>query len=680
MKTHKKSDVAARFRPPAVPLVVHDPYFSVWSFADELTSGWTRHWTGTNQGMCGLLRVDGKTFRFAGDSPGLPAAKQVSLEVLPTRTMYRFEAGGVELALTFMTPALPDDLDVLARPVTYVAFDARVLDGRAHRVQLSFDISADWSVDSPSQKVASSRFRLDGLSVLRTGSQDQRMLERAGDNLRIEWGHLYLAVPQQKGASDALAAAARGRSAFIQTGCLPAGDDIAEPAAVQEQWPALMAAFDLGVVRRGPAVSRHVIVAYDDRFALEHMHRRVRAYWRRNGQTVDGLLLTAAGEYAALARRCRAFDDELMADLRAAGGESYARLCALSYRQAIGAHKLAADFDGTLLFLSKENFSNGCIATVDVTYPSAPLFLALNPALLRGMVEPVLAYAAGPRWKFPFAPHDLGTDPLANGQVYGGGESSERSQMPVEECGNLLLLVAALQKVGGHDDLVGRYWPQLTTWARYLLERGYDPENQLCTDDFAGHLAHNANLSIKAILALGAYASLCLHMGHDAQAARYRQAAQRAVRRWVRDADDGDHARLAFDRPGTWSQKYNLVWDRLLGLDLFGQEVARREVAFYRRVQSDLGLPLDSRKTYTKGDWIVWSASLTGRREDFVALVEPLCRWCHTTPSRVPVTDLYETADGRQVGFQARSVVGGFFIGLLGNGRVWRKWVKRAKK
>ncbi len=252
--------------------------------------------------------------------------------------------------------------------------------------------------------------------------------------------------------------------------------------------------------------------------------------------------------------------------------------------------------------------------------------------------------------------------------------------MPVEECGNLLLLVAALQKVGGHDDLVGRYWPQLTTWARYLLERGYDPENQLCTDDFAGHLAHNANLSIKAILALGAYASLCLHMGHDAQAARYRQAAQRAVRRWVRDADDGDHARLAFDRPGTWSQKYNLVWDRLLGLDLFGQEVARREVAFYRRVQSDLGLPLDSRKTYTKGDWIVWSASLTGRREDFVALVEPLCRWCHTTPSRVPVTDLYETADGRQVGFQARSVVGGFFIGLLGNGRVWRKWVKRAKK
>lgn len=666
-------------RPPAVPLVVHDPYFSVWSFADELTQGWTRHWTGANQGMCGLARIDGQTFRFAGDLGEFPAMTQVSLEVLPTRTIYRFEARGVALTLTFMTPALPGDLDVLARPTTYVVFQVRAIDGREHRVAVSFDVSAEWAVDSPSQKATSSRFRLEGLSVLRTGSLDQRMLERAGDNLRIEWGHLYLAVPQQPGASDALAEAAVGRAEFARTGHLPAGDDMSEPAAVQANWPCLMAAFDLEIVRPGPGVSRHVIVAYDDLYSLEYMHRRVRAYWRRNGQGVHDLLAQAAADYAALTRRCRAFDKELMADLRSAGGDAYARLCALSYRQAIGAHKLAADWDGTLLYLSKENFSNGCIGTVDVTYPSAPLFLALNPVLLRGMVEPVLQYAATPRWKFPFAPHDLGTYPLANGQVYGGGEDSERSQMPVEECGNLLLLAAALQRVGGHDDLVRRYWPQLTTWASYLLQRGYDPENQLCTDDFAGHLAHNANLSIKAILAMGAYANLCRHMGRSADAVRYRKAAQAAVRRWLRDAQDGDHTRLAFDRKDTWSQKYNLVWDRLLGLKLFPAEVARREVAFYRRIQSDLGLPLDSRKTYTKGDWIVWSASLGGRREDFQALVEPLCRWVHTTPSRVPLTDWYETADGRQVGFQARSVVGGFFIALLGNERLWRKWVKRAQ-
>ena len=670
--------ITTPFRPPAVPLIVHDPYFSVWSFADTLTNGWTRHWTGAHNSLCGLIRIDGRAYRFAGEHGGLPAMEQVALEVLPTRTLYRFEAAGVELALTFMTPSLPDDLEVLARPATYVTFAVRTRDRRAHRVQIYFDVTGEWTVDTPTQKVVSSRFRLDGVSALRIGSADQRVLERAGDNLRIEWGHLYLAVPKQPGATDALASAPTARTEFARTGALPSQDELREPCAAQDGCPALTAAFDLDEVRPGTGVSRHLIVAYDDGFAVEYLHRRLRPYWRRNGMQAGELLCAVARDYASLSRRCCAFDAALMADLDAVGGEAYAKLCALAYRQALGAHKLVADWDGTLLYLSKENFSNGCIATVDVTYPSAPLFIALCPALLRGMVEPVLQYAASPRWKFDFAPHDLGTYPVANGQVYGGGERTEADQMPVEECGNLLLVAAMLHRVGGHNDLIRQYWPQWGAWAGYLLAHGYDPENQLCTDDFAGHLAHNANLSIKAILALGAFAELCRAEGHAGEAARYRKAAERAAQKWVRAAGDGDHTRLAFDRPGTWSQKYNLVWDRLLGLDLFPPEIAEREMAFYRRTQTPLGLPLDSRKTYTKGDWIVWSACLTGRRGDFEALVEPLCRWCQTTPTRVPLTDWFETTDGRQVGFQARSVVGGLFIGLLRKESVWRKWVKRA--
>jgi len=653
------------FRPPAVPLIVHDPYFSVWSFADKLTDGWTRHWTGAQHNLCGLIRIDGCTFRFAGEHGGLPTMIQKSLEVLPTRTLYRFEAAGIELALTFTTPALTDDLDVLARPTTYVTFDVRARDRRRHHVQIYFDVTGEWAVDTPSQKVVSSRFRLEGVNALRIGSADQRILERAGDNLRIEWGHLYLAVPVQLGATEVLVSAPTARSEFAGTGQLPSQDELREPCAAQDGFPALAAAFDLGELPVAATVSRHLIVAYDDGFSIEFLHRRLRPYWRRNGMQVGELLCTAAREYKDLSRRCRVFDARLMAGLRVAGGEAYAKLCALAYRQALGAHKLVADWDGTLLYFSKENFSNGCIATVDVTYPSAPLFMALCPALLRGMIEPVLQYAASSRWKFEFAPHDLGIYPLANGQVYGGGERTEIDQMPVEECGNLLLLVAMLHRVGGHDDLIRRYWAQLEAWAGYLLARGFDPENQLCTDDFAGHLAHNTNLSIKAILALGAFAELCRAEGRPAAAARFRKAAEKAVKKWIRSAADGDHTRLAFDRPGTWSQKYNLVWDRLLGLNLFPPEIAEREMAFYLRTQTPLGLPLDSRKTYTKGDWIVWTACLTGRRADFEALVEPLCHWCQTTPTRVPLTDWYETTDGRQVGFQARSVVGGLFIGLL---------------
>jgi hypothetical protein len=318
---------------------------------------------------------------------------------------------------------------------------------------------------------------------------------------------------------------------------------------------------------------------------------------------------------------------------------------------------------------------------VDVTYPSAPLFLIVQPELLRGMLTPIFEYARMRRWKFPFAPHDLGTYPLANGQVYGGGEKSERDQMPVEECGNMLILTAALAKVDGNADYARQYWPLVQQWARYLRDAGYDPANQLCTDDFAGHMAHNINLSIKAILGLASYAMLCDLTGDSAQADEYRQLAKSYAQRWTKDADDGDHFRLAFDKPGSWSQKYNLIWDRLLGLNVFPDSVAKKEVAYYRAKQNTPnGLPLDSRNTYTKLDWIIWSACLTGERDDFDALANPAYDWAHTTPSRVPLTDWYETPDGRIVGFQARSVVGGLFIKLLQDEGVCGKWGARADR
>ncbi|HEY0007970.1 MAG TPA: DUF4965 domain-containing protein [Tepidisphaeraceae bacterium] len=680
------SDKLPPLRPPAVPLVVHDPYFSVWSFSDELTAEWPRHWTGANQTAVGLIRVDGKTFRYLGGGPGeVPAARQIGLAlVLPTRTVYSFEVGGVQLTLTFTTPALPDDLDLLSRPVTYLTWHIASADGQPHDVSVYLDVQADWCVDSPSQHVEWNRVRISGFdSVQRAGSAAQPVLGRAGDNLRIEWGQVYLAVPADQGGSttDANGHAHAIRSSFASTGTLPVDDDLRQPRAVHDEWPVLAVALNLGKVAAGKPQSRVAMIAYDDVLAIEYLHRRLPAYWRRDGLPFATMLQLAASEYADLAARCAAFDDELMSDLRDAGGEKYARLCALAYRQALAAHKLVADVDGTPLFFSKENFSNGCIATVDVTYPSAPLFLIVQPELLRGMLTPIFEYARMRRWKFPFAPHDLGTYPLANGQVYGGGEKSERDQMPVEECGNMLILTAALAKVDGNADYARQYWPLVQQWARYLRDAGYDPANQLCTDDFAGHMAHNINLSIKAILGLASYAMLCDLTGDSAQADEYRQLAKSYAQRWTKDADDGDHFRLAFDKPGSWSQKYNLIWDRLLGLNVFPDSVAKKEVAYYRAKQNTPnGLPLDSRNTYTKLDWIIWSACLTGERDDFDALANPAYDWAHTTPSRVPLTDWYETPDGRIVGFQARSVVGGLFIKLLQDEGVCGKWGARADR
>jgi hypothetical protein len=668
----------ARFRPPAVPLVTHDPYFSAWSFGDTLTDTWPKHWTGQNYGMSGMAHIDGTTYRFMAPSPGrAPAMTQVGLEVLPTRTVYTFEAGGVHLTLTFMSPLLPDDLEVLSRPVTYLTWDARSSDGQAHKVQLYFDCSAEWVVNTPAEKVFASRFDVAGLRALRFSSQDQPVLEKSGDDLRIDWGHLYVSAPAV--AAEVIAESGPSRERFVDTGTLADSDDLRAPRMASDGWPVLAFTFDLGSVGRDP-VSRYLVLAYDDVFSIEYFHRRLRPYWRRGGDGADELLRRAVRDYPALVDRARRFDDELMADLTAAGGPEYAALAALAFRQTVAAHKLVADHDGSPLFFSKETFSNGSIGTVDVTYPSSPFFLLFNPALLKAQLTPVLDYAVSPRWRFPFAPHDLGTYPLANGQTYGGGERSEENQMPVEECGNMLLMVAALAKAEGDAAYASRHWPVLTKWAEYLREKGFDPENQLSTDDFAGHLAHNTNLSLKAILALGAYAQLCEATGKTADAAAFRRFAEGMARRWVEAANDGDHYRLAFDKPGTWSQKYNLVWDRLLGLNLFPGEVARKEVAFYKRQLDAYGFPLDNRSKYTKLDWEVWSATLAESREDFRALVLPLVRFANESPSRVPLTDWYWVHNGKQVGFQARSVVGGIYIPLLGEPSTWRKWSARARR
>ena len=668
---------SAVFRPPAVPLVAHDPYFSIWSAADRLNDAPTSHWTGKPHSLTALVRIDGRTYQFMGrERGGVEFLPQRRVEVLPTRTIYDFAGAGVNLSLTFFTPALPQDLEVLSRPLSYIEFRVSS-SGDGHQVELYFEASGELAVNTPDQQVTWSRYQLDGQPVLRIGSREQPVLAKRGDDLRIDWGYLYLAADRAAGLTATGAYHADAVNAFRAQGRLPDSDDFSDrPVPRRGPGYSLACSLALGNVGRAP-VSRYLMLAYDDLYSIEYFQRRERAWWRRNGEEAAGLLRAARQDHDRVLERSVAFDNELMADLRKAGGEKYARLCALAYRQTLAAHKLVADADGTALYFPKENHSNGCIGTVDVIYPSFPFTVLFNPLLLKAQLQPVLDYARMDRWRFPFAPHDLGTYPQANGQVYGGGERTEENQMPVEESGNMLIMMAALARVEGNAAFAQRYWPQLSRWAEYLKEKGLDPENQLSTDDFAGHLAHNANLSIKAILALGSYAMLCEMSGHAAEAGAYRATAREFASRWEKLAADGDHYRLAFDKPGTWSQKYNLVWDKLLGLNLFPPEVARKEMAFYKTRQNKYGLPLDNRKSYTKLDWVLWTATLAENAADFEALVAPAYAFADESPTRVPLTDWYDTVTGKQHGFQARSVVGGLFVKMLADAELWRKYSRR---
>ena len=671
-------EAGAAFRPPAAPLVTSDPYLSIWSMADRLTDDTTRHWTRRPHPLASLVRIDGKRFRLMGKEPAdVPPLPQVGIEVLPTRTLYTFEGGGIRLLLTFMTPALPDDLDVLARPVTYLVWQVRSTDSAAHDVAIYQSTSALLAVDAPAQKVEWARETMGGLTALRVGTVDQTLLSPAGDDTRIDWGYAYAAAPTAQ-AQAAIGAGPEMLKAFAASGKLPAADDTRMPRAAGDAEPVLAFVFDLGRVKAEP-VSRHVLVAYDEIYAVKFLGRKLRPFWRRGGATPADLFQAAERDYAGLAGRCEAFDKELMADLTKQGGPQYARMAALAYRQALAGCGLATDANGQPLLFTKENSSNGCIATVDVIYPAAPQFLLMGPTWAKALVAPALLYSTSPKWKPHFAPHDLGTYPVANGQVYGGGENptNEGDMMPVEESGNMILLCAAIAKMDGNADFSAPFWPQLTQWEQYLEKYGRDPENQLCTDDFMGHLAHNANLSVKAILAIAAYGELCRMRGDAAAADKFKALAKDFAAHWLEAAADGDHSRIAFDKPNTWSQKYNLVWDKLLGLGVFPPEVAAKEVACYKKMVQKYGVPLDCRTRLTKTDWSVWSATLASDRADFEAIVSPIYRYLNETSARLPLVDSYVTDNAASDGMRARPVIGGVFAKMLEDPAVWKKWAAR---
>lgn len=191
--------------------------------------------------------------------------------------------------------------------------------------------------------------------------------------------------------------------------------------------------------------------------------------------------------------------------------------------------------------------------------------------------------------------------------------------MPIEEGGNMVVLTAAIAKVEGNADYAKKYWDLLTIWTDYLVEYGQDPENQLCTDDFAGHWAHNANLSVKAIMGVAGYSEMARMLDMNDVADRYAAKAKAMATKWEQMAREGDHYRLAFDRENTWSQKYNMIWDKMWNLHLSQQCDGERSRLLSDQTKS-LWSPLDSRKEYTKSDWIMWSAAMSSDKATFESL------------------------------------------------------------
>jgi len=770
---------------PAYPLITNNPYFSIWSFTDELTASTTRHWTGAEHSLKGSITVDGKPYEFLGKAPipirdwifpgegnpvnclytetdpgkdwnkpefkdsswrkgklpfglgwdndyatewktkeiwvrryfsmgivptdelvlqlrnddnaeifingqlaygcsdcfnkeltnydiaasvrkklhpgsnliamhckntggwawldagigikqpvkELPKATQRTVRITATKTTYEFTCGPVFLSLEFCSPLIASDLDLLSRPVSFITFSVHSTDGKQHTTRIKFEASQAIAYDRKPEPMSMTRDSLGDLKYIKTGTIAQPVLKKKGDDVRINWGYFYLA---SLGARRS---------------------ELGVPALTAGKEQNLSLDIDMGSIGSVP-VDKTIALAYNDINSIQYFGKELQAWWKKNFSSTEDMIKKSLEDFGKISERCDRFDKEVYNAAKLAGGEDYAKLCVIAYRQSLAAHMLVRGEKDQVLFPQKENFSNGSIWTVDVTYPSAPLALHFNPVLLRGMIEPIINYSESGKWTKPFPSHDLGTYPQANGQTYG-------EDMPVEEAGNMIILSAALCHANKSTSFAEEHWKVLSQWVQFLVRDGFDPANQLCTDDFAGHLARNANLSLKAIVGIGAYAQMADNMGKKDSAAKYQKIAKEFAERWITMADEGDHFALTFNKNNTWSQKYNLVWDKLLKLHLFPQEVYDKEIKFYLTKQNTFGLPLDSRKTYTKSDWILWTATLAKNKEDFMKLVAPVYKYATETPTRVPLSDWHETTNGKQVGFQARSVVGGYFIKLL---------------
>lgn len=676
------------FRAPAVPLITHDPFFSIWSFADRLTDDVTRHWSGARQYMTGMISIDGELYEFMGKAmpltdfyfAGYPKMEQLECEIRPLSTLYTFATDKVRLKLRFTSPLLLDDLETMSRPASYITYTLSSADGLEHEVKLYWGFSGETCVDRPNGKVS---FGTTPISVYVT-SGTENMLKRAEDDHRIEWGSFHVVAPQTEYNVE-------GLKYFLSRICWEnnAKTDCINSVFLPGVRPSTYGSvkYQNGICSRldeyFPTVtltekinlkneySDKIMLCYDSVHPLEYFGKKAEPYWKKYYGDFFVMMRKAYDSYSETLEKVERFENGL---LKKAGmiSPKYAQILSLAYRQAVAGHTLAYCGDD-VIFASKENFSNGCACTVDVTYPSVPLFLMYEPRLVEWMLDPVFRMIEEGLWMYPFAPHDVGTYPLLNGQAYGfylrhrgNGRTPESYQMPVEECGNMILCVAAITKYNGTYDYFKKREPYLRQWADYLVEVGYDPGDQLCTDDFAGHLEHNCNLSIKAICAIGAFGRMLTEAGYG-DGNKYLETAVQMASKWEKEALDasGDHYKLTFDSDGSWSIKYNLVWDKLLGLGLFSECVYGLETAYYLTKFNKYGLPLDSRCGYTKSDWQMWGAFLAGDRKLFDKTVDSMWNWLGDTPDRVPFCDWYFTEKPLQRSFQARTVQGGLFIMLL---------------
>ena len=673
---------------PAYPLFVNDPFFSIWSGGDVLNQTDAMFWNGRLRKTYGVVNADGQTFSFLGMVDGATPLEQTSVSVTAFTTEYGFTCDKFDLTVRFVSPLLPTDVELAARPVCYMGYEITPRQAIG-KLTVSLALHECHCYDRVEDFVIGGAFEMQGYQTAFFGLNRQHPMSHTGDSFAADWGYWYVSAKQ------AYFLAESDWNKFVGCGTIDYN--------YIENDKKYIAGFDSNDnVAAGKTLAGKMTVAFDDLCSIFYFGEWLKGYYFRDGKTIFDAIDQSYNDYETTLAKLSVFEIDLDKRLQNYD-EDYRLLCVAALRQTMGAHKIVQNAKGQLLFLSKECHSNGCIATADITYPSMPLFLLYNPSLVQGMLAPIFDFARMPVWKYDFAPHDAGTYPYCLGQMYAVKANADKNdrfvsnmfrrnrqsgiivshpmvyqypqnaeiynfdcQMPIEECSNMIIAAYASVRCGGDDKILRDNYDTLKTWYDYLDHAGLVPERQLCTDDFVERLDKNVNLSAKAIVAIKCFALVAKRFGHGDDEQRAEKRLAEYLDEFYRHFDGVDHLPLTYDSDeSTYGLKYNMAYDVLFGFGLFSEGMREREMDYYTSHAGKLSVALDNRYDLTKTDWILYTCALTDDRAKQRALYKGVAEFLRTSPCRVPFSDLYHVDGGLIKDFQNRTVQGGIFILLL---------------
>ncbi len=659
---------------PSYPLITIDPLFSIWSSADTLYNT-TKMWTDEAKPINGNIKIDDEYFRFMGAKGADVVIPQTDIQVSLTATQYTFCNQKIKLVVTFTMPVMLDDLAESARPINYIDVEVHSLDGKEHRVEVVMDFNErlTYSVKTKRPIRANILPFPDG-KIGYMGKAIQRSLNRANDNVSMDWGWLYVS-----GQVDIFTSNEGGKRKYFKQA----------PIKDKHAYFKNLTAIKCGGVSADSPLKYFVTVAYDDLNSINYFGVFKKAFWNTKYYNIIEAIRSANAEHDQLIEKCRAWEAGIEQEVLQHFSKEYLGLLVASYRQTLSAHKII-NVDGKPIYISKECGSGGYAGTADVSYPSIPLYLYLQPKLIAGMLEPIFNYARTKSWHFDFAPHDAGIYPFVCGQVYGANPiyvikhshlikrtkficmqhkakqiHDLAKQMPTEECGNMLLMACAYYQETDDIKFLQKNSDLLSTWADYLVAQGVVIGAELCTDDFNGITEKNVNLAIKSVVAIGAWGKM-LNILQAGEGEEYIQKATDFAKDLERIANNGNHLTATIDNRNSWSLKYNLALDKVLGTNLFSEQTFANEVKLYKSKLCKYGLPLDSDNSRCKSDWAIWASVLDDSGELTEQVSTRICNMLAESESRVPFTDRYDVYTGiaETKIFRHRSVQGAMFLPL----------------